>query len=167
MAGRVGFVSNLACHVDDYLRLRRALGFKLEWPGHLLPQLLAFHDAAGASTLTADLIIAWAQLPQGVQPLHWAHRLGAARGFAMYLKTIDPATEVPPPPRDVFGAHQRRPPPYLWSHTDVCRLLEAYRRLQPALRAAEPAGAVDTDRKSTRLNSSHQIISYALFFLKK
>ncbi len=136
MAGQVGFVSNLACHVDDYLRLRRALGFKLEWPGHLLPQLLAYHDAAGASTLTADLTIAWAQLPQGVQPLHWAHRLGAARGFAMYLKTIDPATEVPPPPRDVFGAHQRRPPPYLWSDTDVCRLLEAYRRLQPALQAA-------------------------------
>ena len=129
-------MSNLACHVNDYLRLRRALGFKLEWPGHLLPQLLAYHDAAGASTLTADLTIAWAQLPQGVQPLHWAHRLGAARGFAMYLKTIDQATEVPPPPRDVFGAHQRRPPPYLWSDTDVCRLLEAYRRLQPALQAA-------------------------------
>src|SRR5260370_4068181 len=136
MAGRVGFVSNLACHVDDYLRLRRSLGFNLEWPGHLLPQLLAYHDAAGASTVPADLTIAWAQLPQGVQPLHWAHRLGAARGFAMYLKTIDQATEVPPPPRDVFGAHQRRPPPYLWSDTDVCRLLEAYRRLQPALQAA-------------------------------
>jgi len=52
-------MSNLACHVDDYLRLRRALGFKLEWPGHLLPQLLAYHDASGASTLTADLTIAW------------------------------------------------------------------------------------------------------------
>jgi integrase/recombinase XerD len=136
MAGRVGFVSNLACHVDDYLRLRRALGFKLEWPGHLRPQLLAYHAAAGASTLTTDLTIAWAQLPQGVQPLHWAHRLGAARGFATYLKTIDPTTEVPPPPRDVFGAHQRRPPPYLWSDTDVCRLLKASRGLQPPLRAA-------------------------------
>src|SRR5258708_38584707 len=30
----------------------------------------------------------------------------------------------------------------------------------------EPAG-VDADRKSTRLNSSHQIISYAVFCLKK
>src|SRR5207244_10093206 len=28
-------------------------------------------------------------------------------------------------------------------------------------------GAVSTDRKSTRLNSSHQIISYAVFCLKK
>src|SRR5258708_21276241 len=28
-------------------------------------------------------------------------------------------------------------------------------------------GGVDADRKSTRLNSSHQIISYAVFCLKK
>src|SRR5258708_19327416 len=32
---------------------------------------------------------------------------------------------------------------------------------------AETAGAGDQDRKSTRLNSSHQIISYAVFCLKK
>src|SRR5258708_28086419 len=30
-----------------------------------------------------------------------------------------------------------------------------------------PAGNGSTDRKSTRLNSSHQIISYAVFCLKK
>src|SRR5207244_13209909 len=30
-----------------------------------------------------------------------------------------------------------------------------------------PAGARSRDRKSTRLNSSHQIISYAVFCLKK
>src|SRR6202142_4681083 len=29
------------------------------------------------------------------------------------------------------------------------------------------AGVVDADRKSTRLNSSHQLISYAVFCLKK
>src|SRR5258708_19896534 len=37
------------------------------------------------------------------------------------------------------------------------------RRLTPAERLARPA----KDRKSTRLNSSHQIISYAVFCLKK
>jgi integrase/recombinase XerD len=129
-------MSDLACHVDEYLRLRRSLGFKLEWPGHLLPQLLAYLDAAGSATLTADLAITWAQLPQGVQALHWAHRLEAARSFALYLKTIDPATEVPPPPRDVFGARERRPTPYLWSDLEICRLLQACQRLRPPLRAA-------------------------------
>src|SRR5258708_16251629 len=33
--------------------------------------------------------------------------------------------------------------------------------------ARPPAGKEDRDRKSTRLNSSHQIISYAVFCLKK
>ena len=45
-------------------------------------------------------------------------------------------TEVPPPPRDVFGARQHRPMPYLWSANEICRLLEACRRLRPPLRAA-------------------------------
>src|SRR2546422_2141517 len=36
-----------------------------------------------------------------------------------------------------------------------------------ALRTSRLAGATPTDRKSTRLNSSHGYISYAVFCLKK
>lgn len=127
-------MSALAGHLADYLALRRSLGFKLGWQGADLAGLVAYLDAAGACTITADLAIAWAQLPQGVQRLRWAHRLGAARGFARYLAAIDPATEVPPP--DVFGARQTRPAPYLWAADDVGRLLRAARTLRPPLRAA-------------------------------
>src|SRR5258708_19647970 len=38
---------------------------------------------------------------------------------------------------------------------------------RPAFLSAEDAAEMDLDRKSTRLNSSHQIISYAVFSLKK
>jgi integrase/recombinase XerD len=127
-------MSALGRHLADYLTLRRGLGFKLGWEGADLAQLVAYLDAAGAPTLTADLAIAWARLPQGVQRLRWAHRLGAARGFARYLRAIDPATEVPPP--DVFGARQQRRAPYLWAAADVGRLMEATRTLRPPLRAA-------------------------------
>jgi integrase/recombinase XerD len=127
-------VSALDDHVADYLRLRRQLGFKLERAGRLLPQLVAFLEAAGASTVTRELAIAWARLPAGARPTHWAARLNIARGFAAYLQTIDPATEVPP--ADVFGARYHRPTPYLWSPTDIRRLLEAARTLRPPLRAA-------------------------------
>src|SRR5258708_26930767 len=37
----------------------------------------------------------------------------------------------------------------------------------PSSRSGEISIALRTDRKSTRLNSSHQIISYAVFCLKK
>ena len=120
-------VSDFARHADDYLRLRRALGFKLVNPGRFLRQLVAYLEAAGAQTLTVDLAIAWArQLPRGKRAISMAHRLGAARGFARYLRAIDPTTEVPP--RGIWTSDTRRPVPYLYSDDDVRRLLEAARQ---------------------------------------
>lgn len=126
-------MSALSTHVEDYLRLRRALGFKLEREGQLLAQLAALVEAAGAETLTSELAIAWAQ-QSASGPNRWAKRLGVARKFAAYLQTIVPATEVPPP--GVFPARRHRPTPYLWSQEDICRLLEGARALRPPLRAA-------------------------------
>jgi integrase/recombinase XerD len=127
-------MSALSAHVEEYLRLRRGLGFKLERHGQILPQLVAYLEAAGASTVTRELAIAWARLPAGAHPRHWATRLAIARGFAAYLQTIDPATEVPP--ADVFAVRYQRPAPYLWSDADIRRLLEATRALRPPLKAA-------------------------------
>ncbi len=127
-------MSSLAEYVDDYLRVRRALGFKLERHGRILPQLVAYLEAAGASTVTRELAISWARLPATAHPQHWAARLAIARGFAAYLQTIDPATEVPP--AGVFAVRYQRPVPYLWSDADIRRLLVAARALRPPLKAA-------------------------------
>jgi integrase len=127
-------MSMLSGQVEDYLQLRRALGFKLERAGRILPQLVTYLAAAGAATVTSDLAIAWARLPEHAQPNHWAQRLAIARGFAAYLQAIDPATQVPP--SGVFPTRRHRPTPYLWSQPDVCRLLESARALRPPLRAA-------------------------------
>jgi len=127
-------MSALQEHVDDYLRLRRGLGFKLEREERWLGQLIVHLEAAGAVTVTSELAIGWARLPAGAQPNHWAKRLGVARKFAAYLQTIDPATEIPP--AGVFGARRQRPTPYLWSQSEICRLLEGARALRSPLRAA-------------------------------
>ena len=127
-------MSTLGTHVEDYLRLRRALGFKLERHGLLLPQLVAYLETAGATTVTRELAIAWARLPERARPNHWAARLAVARGFARYLQAIDPAAEVPP--AGVFPAHRHGPTPYLWSQDEIRRLLEGARALRPPLRAA-------------------------------
>src|SRR5438552_7750703 len=52
------------------------------------------------------------------------------------------------------------------SQRDERSRTEASNRSRDAA-ATPPAKAVDQNRKSTRLNSSHQIISYAVFCLKK
>src|SRR5258708_19159683 len=77
----------------------------------------------------------------------------------------------------------RRPPrstlfPYTTLFRSVQFVLLALEMLEEATHAAEIAVTIDNkllllgvefipDRKSTRLNSSHQIISYAVFCLKK
>lgn len=127
-------MTTLSGHVQDYLRLRRALGFKLERAGELLPQLVAYLEAAGATTVTSELAIAWARLPKLAQPNHWAQRLAVVRGFARYLQTLDPTTQVPP--AGVFPTRRHRPAPYQWSTADIAGLLEAAGTLRPPLRAA-------------------------------
>lgn len=113
----------LARHVEDYLRLRRSLGFKLHREGVILPRFAAYLQSAGASTVTTELAVAWACQPVGVHPVSWHHRLGAVRGFAVYLRTIDPATEIPSP--DVFPGQGKRPEPHIYSDHEIAGLLQA------------------------------------------
>lgn len=126
-------MSELGRHAEDYLRLRRSLGYKLSSHNRLLAQFLDYLEAAGATSITTELAISFAQLPQGVHPVHWAHRLNIVRGFASYMQAIDQATEVPP--HDVFATRYQRPTPYLWQESEVLDLMAAARRLRPALRA--------------------------------
>src|SRR2546426_2539224 len=56
---------------------------------------------------------------------------------------------------------------------DICRLMFCSHGITPIVTALLAAGATNEapekvkDRKSTRLNSSHLVISYAVFCLKK
>lgn len=128
-------MAELTARVDQYLAARRALGFKLAFAGHVLPQFAGYLEAVGAEHVTTELAIAWAGLPQGrVLPISLAHRLGAVRGFACWLKTIDPATEVPP--CGIWPSTTPRPTPHIWSKTEISALLEATRQLVPPLRAS-------------------------------
>jgi hypothetical protein len=99
-------MSRLQVHVNEYLRLRRALGFKLKEEERLLGQLAAYLEAAGAETVSTELAVRWARLPVGVHPNHWSKRLRVVRGFAAYLRTLDPRTEIPP--SDIFPHRRQR-----------------------------------------------------------
>src|SRR3954467_12959602 len=62
-----------------------------------------------------------------------------------------------------------RPPPRstLFPYTTLFRSAQPNQRGELTTRAASPLTSPFQDRKSTRLNSSHTIISYAVFCLKK
>ena len=127
-------MSTLGDHLDDYLRLRRALGFQLGRHGGSLPGFVAFVEANGAATITVELAVAWARLPQGIKPITVDFRLSAVRGFTRYLHALDPAHQIPPP--GLLGVPRRRPAPYIYTPREIADVLTAARRLRPPLRAA-------------------------------
>jgi site-specific recombinase XerD len=127
-------MTTLAEYAEDYLRLRRALGFKLDGYNDPLASFAAYVEATGAGTVPAELAEAWARRPAGIKPITASYRIGWVRGFARYLHAIDPAHEVPPP--GLLSVPRRRPTPYLYSPEDVLRILARTRRLRPPLHAA-------------------------------
>ena len=127
-------MSTLAGQLDDYLRLRRGLGFQLGQHGSVLPGFVAYAAASGAGTVTVELAVTWARLPVGIKPITAGFRLSQVRGFARYLHAIDPAHEVPPP--GLLGVPRRRPTPYIYAPGQIAEILRATQRLQPPLRAA-------------------------------
>jgi len=126
-------MSRLAGHLEDYLRLRRGLGFQLGRHGQVLPHFVAYLDANAARTVTVELAAAWARQPEGIKPIAVEFRISAVRGFARYLHAIDPAHEIPP--AGLLAVPRRRPAPYIYTPEEVATLLEAARSLTPTLRA--------------------------------
>jgi integrase len=126
-------MNGLHQQAKEYLAIRRALGFKLRGHDRLLEEFVDYLDEIGSGTITAEATVTWATRPV-VQPARWAQRLCAVRGFARYLHGFDPTVDIPP--EDLLVARRPRPRPYLYSHADIARLVEAATALRPALRAA-------------------------------
>ncbi len=127
-------MSALGQSVDDYLSIRRALGYKLVDEGRLLIDFVDFVNQAGAVAVTTELALAWAMLPQDASVGWRARRLNTVRGFARHHQTIDTDSEIPPV--GLLPGRNHRPTPYLYSDADVTALLAAARTLLPPLRAA-------------------------------
>ena len=122
-------MSKLRDAVQNYLAMRRALGFKLRQVGAGLLDFVSFLERRRASHITIELALQWAMQPSHSQPATWAQRLTFVRCFARHWSATDPRTEIPP--WGLLPYHPRRARPYLYSDKEIQRLLEAARRLPP------------------------------------
>lgn len=120
--------------LDEYLTIRRRLGFKLEAAGRLLADLVEHLELADPPILTTELAVEWARQPADGSRARWGTRLSVVRAFARHLRVLDPRHEVPP--RDIFPARSHRIIPHLYSEADIASLMGAARSLRPRLRAA-------------------------------
>lgn len=109
--------------VQEYLSLRRGLGFKLREAGKQLLDFVTFMEQHRASYVTQALALAWAQQPTNVQPAHWAQRLSAVRGFARHRSATDLRTQIPAP--GLLPFRPKRARPYLYSDDEIRSLLRA------------------------------------------
>lgn len=124
-------MSTLHQTADEYLTVRRALGFKLADHGRFLDDLIDHLERAGASTITTQLALDWAMQTPGREMR--VKRMSVARGFARYLQTLDPACEVPP--TGLLPQRIGRISPYLYSEAEIAALLAATATIRCPLRA--------------------------------
>lgn len=117
--------SGLAQHLEDYLSMRHALGFKLRGYDHWLSQFVGYLDRIGARTITIESALAWATQPAGAHPMWVASRLSMVRGFARHMAGIDPATEVPS--TELARSPRSRATPFIYSPSDIAALMTVAR----------------------------------------
>lgn len=129
-------MKTLKLHLDDYLKLRRQLGYKLVVAGILLRNFVRFAEQEGAKRINTKLALRWATLPSEITPAQKANRLGFVRRFAQYVSTLDPGTEVPP--QKLIPYQFRRQDPYHYSEENVLQLVEAAWRIDPANKIKGP-----------------------------
>jgi integrase/recombinase XerD len=115
--------------VQEYLVMRRGLGFKLHDAGVALLEFVSYLENQRMSFITAKIALTWAQLPTSAQPAEWARRLSCVRGFARHRSATDPRTEIPP--CGLLPYRPRRANPYLYTDEEIRRLLEAALTLLP------------------------------------
>ncbi|MCU1493656.1 MAG: hypothetical protein JWO62_1420 [Acidimicrobiaceae bacterium] len=123
----------LADIAEEYLAVRRSFGYRLSGHDRPLADFVAHLERTGLDTVTVSAALSWATRA-GTTPLRHAQLLGIARGFATYLRALDPRCEVPP--RGLLPEGRRRVPPHIYTAEEIDLLIGESRRLRPERRAA-------------------------------
>jgi integrase/recombinase XerD len=113
--------------VQEYLSLRRSLGFQLRGAGKGLLDFVTYMEQHRAAYITQALALSWAQQPSSTQSAHWAKRLTYVRGFARYRCATDARTQIPS--LGLLPFKPKRARPYLYSDDEIKSLLRAALKL--------------------------------------
>jgi integrase/recombinase XerD len=104
-------MTTLTESLDDYLRLRRNLGYQLADAARLLSRFVAWMDANEQPTVTIAATIAWVEtVSADLGSTVWPRRMTAVRGFARYLSGIADAMHLAIERTNSFGHPQRALP---------------------------------------------------------
>ena len=108
--------------VEDYLAMRRTLGYTLVAEGRVLLDFADRLDREGQHTVTVAAALAWA-CSTGTSSTRQARRLGIVRVFTRHLHALDPACEIPAP--GLLPIRTHRPRPFIYTDTEIAALIHA------------------------------------------
>src|SRR5271169_3798895 len=115
---------------EQYLCLRRKLGFAIKIEGEQLLRFARYADSSGHNgPLTIELAVHWASQSTKSNSMSHARRLDIIRRFATYLHLTALDTQIPP--EGILGPSYRRPTPHIYSHGEISSLIRAARALTP------------------------------------
>jgi integrase/recombinase XerD len=109
--------------IEDYVELRRSLGYQFDDAARELRHFALFMEAKGAVHVTIPLTLEWAAQLAKRHPNSAAKRVAFVRGFAHHWSATDSRTEVPP--KDLLPYRAQRARPYIYSEEDIQKLLNA------------------------------------------
>ena len=116
--------------VESYLAQQRRLGYSLVSEGHQLQNFAAFAEKQkNESAMTVTLALRWANLAPSGSDIAIARRFGLLRPFSRYLSIRDIDSVILP--THFIGPTHRRLPPYIFSDSDIARLMDAANNLTP------------------------------------
>jgi integrase len=114
-------MTTLTQRLEDYLAVRRSLGFDLSFSARVLRRFTAFADSEGSDHITVDLFLRWKAAFGNADNNTWSSRLRIVRIFARWLQGYDQRTEVPP-----VGLIPGNPPrgrPYIYSGKEIVEIV--------------------------------------------
>lgn len=114
-------MKTLNAMLDEYLELRRAVGFKLKKEESLLRNFVAFLKKKNTSRITTALALQFACGVETRSPVTNRGYLSAIRGFALYLGGMGfPSDDIP---AGLLRRHRSRTRPYIYTDKKVEQLL--------------------------------------------
>lgn len=113
--------------VGQYLRVRRALGYKLNNAEDILNRFVAYLEVRDADRVSVADAVGFATAPPARTARTQALRLSAVRCFTRWAHCQDPSIEVPP--ARLLPARPSRVAPYIYTAEQLDALLEAAGRL--------------------------------------
>ena len=117
-------MNTLREQLDEYLAMRRALGFRLTELERQVGLFCTWLEARGqVRTFTIDDAVTWARLNPDAHRSWWATRLSLVRQFAAYLNAT--GVDVPVIPTGLLTAKKSRAVPYIYSQEDLDALLNS------------------------------------------